>query len=131
MGAVVAPFRLGNWLGRASDGWVVGRTEGTVARVDDDARALMPLLDRQWSVARLELDELEAQAPDLGPIPLDATVTLALRWRSQHWTTAALRWLEDGYPVDGFREEVATLVDDKALSQASRHLAARLLNSIK
>jgi hypothetical protein len=121
----------GNWLGRAADGWVVGRPEGAVTRVDDDARALMPLLDRDWGVARFELDELEARAPDLGPIPLDSTVALALRWRSQHWATAALRWFEDGYPIEGFREEVATLVHDKAMPQASRHLAARLLKTIK
>jgi len=91
----------------------------------------MPLLDRDWSVARQELEALALRAPDLGPVPLSSTVALALHWRSQHWTTAALTWFRDGYPIEGFEQEVAALVSDKALPQASRHLAARLLRSIE
>lgn len=121
----------GLWLGRTRDRWVVGREGGPVASAREDARALLPLLDREWSVAQIEIKEVEQRATELGPVPLTATVGLALRWRSDHWTTAALRWLRDGFPLTALEQDLAPLPDDGTLPQASRHLAAKILRTIR
>ena len=40
---------------------------------------------------------------------------LALSWRSQHWTSAALHWLWDGFRVTGLEIDVAATSKDRAL----------------
>ena len=120
----------GLWLGRAANCWGVGRVGRSVAIVDNDARALLPLLERDWAVAQLEVEDLEERAPDLGPLPLTPTVLLALSSKvSRHWTAAALRWLVDGFPISGLSDEVANLTHDKTVSQSSRHMAAKVLKA--
>lgn len=116
----------GLWLGRAGAQWAVGRVDGQVVGAADDPRSLLPLLDIDWAVAQQEVDELEQRAPDLGAVPLAPAIRLALSWRSDHWTAAALRWLRDGFPADEFSDEVDGVTDDKRLSQATRHLARKI-----
>lgn len=122
--------KSGLWLGAAPSGtWVVGRVGGAAHEAHGDPRGLMTWLERPWSVARAEREEVQGRRPDLGPVPLAAAVRLALEWETDYWPSLALGWLSDGYPIDGLEEYLVRLQDAHWLPQRSRHLARRLLRS--
>lgn len=119
----------GLWLGATAQGWVVGRLNASPVGVESDPRALLVLLEREWSVARLELHDLEVCRPDLGSVSMVPAVKLALSGQSSRWAELALRWCADGFALDGLVGDIQSLAQDRRISQHGRHLAAKLLRA--
>jgi hypothetical protein len=65
---------------------------------------------------------------DYQSVSLSELVAFALRSSSNYWLGLAVRWLEDGFPVD---ETIAQACDEmisaKRGSQADRHAAFRMI----
>ncbi len=120
----------GLWLGRLAGRWVVGRRNGYPSEVSGHPISLLVLLERDWSVAQLEIADLELSSPGMEPISLFETVRLALSPDvSAHWTSKAIDWLQQGFPREGLRPDLERVVDDRRLSQRTRHGAERLLRT--
>lgn len=119
----------GLWLGATTKSWVVGRLGAVAAVVEDDARTLLVLLSRDWSLAKTELLELENRRPDLPPLSMRAAVQLALTGSSTWWAELALQWCADGFPLEGLEGEIDRLTTDRHLSQRGRHLAVNVMRS--
>jgi len=118
----------GLWLGASDRSWVVGQRREAGRPVNEDARSLMPLLERSWSIAKEELEEVEQRFEHLGRIPTEPTVRLALSWPA-YWAELALNWLADGYPKDGLADEIAAVESKPGFPQSVRHLARRVRRS--
>jgi len=121
----------GLWLGRQSGRWVVGRRSSRhPTDVGAEAISLLVLLERDWDVARLEIEELERETPALGAIPVRPTVKLALTAEvSPHWTVKSVGWLKAGCPLDGLHDDLARVSRDKRIPQRARHDAVKLLKA--
>lgn len=92
---------------------------------------LLPLLEKPLETAALDLP---AAVRALSEYTLPADITLqplvitALTSHSEYWPGLALKWLEDGFPMDvELTAVLAHCVEDKTLSQSDRHRARRLV----
>lgn len=119
----------GLWLGATANEWVVGRLDASLVGVEGDSRALLVLLERDWSVARLELQDLGQRRSDLGIPSMSASVKLALTGQNPRWAEFALQWCADGFPLDGLVDQIESLAHDERISQRGRHLAASVLRA--
>lgn len=92
---------------------------------------LLPLLEKPLEQAAQQLPRAVKTLEEKYILPDDITlqplVITALMSHSDYWSGLALKWLEDGFPMDA---ELTTLlthsVEDRTLSQSRRHRARRL-----
>jgi hypothetical protein len=89
---------------------------------------LLPLLKGPYSDAPDRLPSLMTSrgwsAERASEVSLPRLVVIGLTFGSAHWFSAAVDWLEQGFPID---PDIARAVDerkaDASLSQAARHAA--------
>ncbi len=92
---------------------------------------LLPLLEKPLGEGAQELPRaikaLGEKCILPGDIALQPLVVTALTSHSDYWSGLALKWLEDGFPMD---PELTTLLiqssEDRTLSQSRRHRARKL-----
>ncbi|MGY3295631.1 hypothetical protein ACVWY1_000049 [Pseudomonas sp. TE6288] len=92
---------------------------------------LLPLLEKPLEQAAQQLPRALKALGEKYILPADITlhplVVTALMSHSDYWAGLALKWLEDGFPMD---PELTTLLthsaEDRTLSQSRRHKARRL-----
>ena len=72
----------GLWLGRLAGRWVVGRRNGDPSDVSGNPISLLVLLERDWSVAQLEIADLELSSPGMEPISFSKPSGLRCRQTS-------------------------------------------------
>lgn len=92
---------------------------------------LLPLLEKPLGQGTQELPRaikaLGEKCILPGDIALQPLVVTALTSHSDYWSGLALKWLEDGFPMD---PELKTLLiqssEDRTLSQSRRHRARKL-----
>lgn len=97
---------------------------------------LLPLLEKPFETAALDLPDtvgvLSGKYTLPAGIALQPLVITALTSHSEYWSGLALKWLEDGFPID---VELTTLLahctEDQTLSQSRRHRARRLVGRKK
>lgn len=65
--------------------------------------------------------------------PSDAKAVLiaGLRWPTEYWVELALRWIEQGAPVDADIADVLQSIPTEQFSQRVRHRAQAALNAWK
>lgn len=93
---------------------------------------VLPLLEKPFEIAALDLPNIASTLGKRYTLPADLAlqplVITALASHSEYWSDLALKWLEDGFPID---VTLATLLahctEDKTMSQSRRHRARRLL----
>ncbi len=93
---------------------------------------LLPLLEKPFETAVLDFPQTLGAFSEKYTLPaaitLQSVVIIALTSHSEYWSGLALKWLEDGFPIDV--ELIALLsqcAEDKTLSQSRRHRARRLV----
>ena len=77
----------------------------------------MTWLEWPWAVAREAVEEVQGRRPDLGPVPLEAAVRLALELETDYWPFLALGWLSDCYPIRGLESHLNQLREAEWLPQ--------------
>ena len=97
---------------------------------------LLPLLEKPFETAALDLPDAVRALSKKYTLPADIAlqplVITALTSHSEYWSGLALKWLEDGFPVDiALTELLAHCAEDKTLSQSRRHRARRLVGRKK
>jgi hypothetical protein len=93
---------------------------------------LLPLLEKPLETAALDLSDAVRALGEKHTLPADIALQplliIALTSHSEYWPGLALKWLEDGFPMDAELTAVlAHCVEDKTLSQSDRHRARRLV----
>ncbi len=92
---------------------------------------LLPLLEKPLEEGAQELPGAIKALGERCTLPADIAlqplVVTALTSHSDYWSGLALKWLEDGFPMD---PELTTLLvqstEDRTLSQSQRHRARKL-----
>ncbi|TLP60053.1 MULTISPECIES: hypothetical protein [Pseudomonas] len=92
---------------------------------------LLPLLEKPLEEAAQQLPHAVKALSEKCTLPaniaLQPLVVTALTSHSDYWAGLALKWLEDGFPMD---PELITLLthgaEDRTLSQSRRHRARKL-----
>ncbi|MFK3602424.1 MAG: hypothetical protein WBM22_26025 [Pseudomonas fluorescens] len=97
---------------------------------------LLPLLEKPFETAALDLHDAVRALSKKYMLPADIAlqplVITALMSHSEYWSGLALKWLEDGFPIDiPLNALLAHCAEDKTLSQSRRHRARRLLGRKK
>jgi hypothetical protein len=97
---------------------------------------LLPLLEKPFETAALDLPDAVGALSEKYTLPagiaLQPLVITALTSHSEYWSGLALKWLEDGFPLDGeLTALLARCTEDKTLSQSRRHRARRLVGRKK
>ncbi|MCQ3032650.1 hypothetical protein NLO88_18525 [Pseudomonas syringae] len=92
---------------------------------------LLPLLEKPFETAALDLPDAITALSKKYTLPTDIAlqplVITALTSHSEYWSGLALKWLEDGFPIDiTLAAFLVHCADDKTLSQSCRHRARRL-----
>lgn len=92
---------------------------------------LLPLLEKPLKTATLELPDAIKALNEKYSLPADIAlqplVITALSSHSEYWSGLALKWLEEGFPIDvELTALLAQCATDKSLSQSRRHRARRL-----
>jgi hypothetical protein len=93
---------------------------------------LLPLLEKPFETAALDLPDAVSALSEKYTLPADVAfqplVILALMSHSEYWSGLALKWLEDGFPIDvELNALLAHCAEDKTLSQSRRLRARRLV----
>lgn len=93
---------------------------------------LLPLLEKPFETAALDLPGALKALSKKYTLPCDVTlqplVITALTSHSEYWSGLALKWLEDGFPIDtALTALLARCAEDNTLSQSRRHRALRLV----
>lgn len=93
---------------------------------------LLPLLEKPFETAALDLPDAASALSKKYTLPADIAlhplVITALTSHSEYWSGLALKWLEDGFPVDiALTELLAHCAEDKTRSQSCRHRARRIV----
>ncbi|WP_416362956.1 hypothetical protein [Pseudomonas sp. NFX183] len=93
---------------------------------------LLPLLEKPFEMAVLDLPDAVSVLSKKYTLPTDIAlqplVITALTSHSEYWSGLALKWLEDGFPVDiAMTALLAHCAEDKTLSQSHRQRARRLV----
>jgi len=93
---------------------------------------LLPLLElpQQTVVQSFEqsLRDYGLSSADIACVSLSDLVVCALRSESVHWTSLAVRWLADGFPIDQTIVRAGDeMVEAKRGTQADRHTLFRLM----
>ncbi|WPN25366.1 hypothetical protein [Pseudomonas marginalis] len=93
---------------------------------------LLPLLEKPFETAALDLPDTASALSKKYTLPADIAlqplVITALTSHSEYWSGLALKWLEDGFPVDiALTELLAHCAEDKTRSQSCRHRARRIV----
>ncbi|TVT85882.1 hypothetical protein [Pseudomonas sp. H3(2019)] len=97
---------------------------------------LLPLLEKPFETAALDLPDAVRALSKKYTLPADIVlqplVITALTSHSEYWSGLALKWLEDGFPIDvELTALLAHCAEDKMLSQSRRHRARRLVGRKK
>ncbi|WP_339505094.1 hypothetical protein [Pseudomonas sp. RL_105y_Pfl2_101] len=97
---------------------------------------LLPLLEKPVETAALDLPDAIRALREKYTLPADIAlqplVVTALRSHSEYWSGLALKWLEDGFPLDvELTALLAHCTEDKTLSQSRRHRVRRLVGREK
>ncbi|MGN2409359.1 hypothetical protein ACTACD_26745 [Pseudomonas syringae] len=97
---------------------------------------LLPLLEKPFETAALDLPDAVGALSEKYTLPagiaLQPLVMTALTSHSEYWSWLALKWLEDGFPLDvELTAVLARCTEDKTLSQSRRHRARRLVGRKK
>jgi hypothetical protein len=97
---------------------------------------LLPLLEKPFETAALDLPDAVKTLGKKYTLPADIAlqplVITALMSHSEYWSGLALKWLEDGFPIDiPLTALLAHCAEDKTLSQSRRHRARRLVGRKK
>ncbi|NWD45373.1 hypothetical protein [Pseudomonas yamanorum] len=93
---------------------------------------LLPLLEKPLETAALDFPDAVRALGEKHTLPADIAlqplVITALTSHPEYWPGLALKWLEDGFPMDvELTAVLAHCVEDKTLSQSDRHRARRLV----
>ncbi|TWC06432.1 MULTISPECIES: hypothetical protein [unclassified Pseudomonas] len=92
---------------------------------------LLPLLEKPFEVAALDLPDAVKTLGIKYTLPteiaLQPLVVTALASHSKYWAGLALRWLEEGFPLDlELSQLLAHCAENRALPQSHRHRACKL-----
>lgn len=92
---------------------------------------LLPLLEKPFETAALDLPDAVRALGKKYTLPteiaLQPLVITALTSQSEYWAGLALKWLEDGFPIDfELTGLLAHCAENQTLSQSRRHRARRL-----
>jgi hypothetical protein len=93
---------------------------------------LLPLLELPQQVVVQSLEQsfrdFGLSSADFASVSLRDLTVCALRSESAHWTSLAVRWLADGFPIDETIVRAGDeMVDAKRGTQADRHTLFRLI----
>jgi len=92
---------------------------------------LLPLLEKPFEVAERDLPDAASTLRKKYTLPaeiaLQPLVVTALTSHSEYWAGLALRWLEDGFPLDlELTQLLAHCAENRILPQSHRHRARKL-----
>jgi hypothetical protein len=85
-------------------------------------------MDSPQNVVPLERPFAEFPA---GPSDAKAVLLAGLRWPTEYWVELALRWVEQGAPVDAEVAAALQLIPSSQFSQSVRHRARAAMNRWK
>lgn len=119
-----------------TEGWcVLSHGEVFFAKAEADCMLLLPILEiaaRDFLPSLVVAEELEpAYVHSIGEFPREGLVRYALIHSvSEYWPDKALAWLEgDSLLVKKLMVPLERLIENKSMSQRTRHKAKRLINS--
>jgi hypothetical protein len=124
---ILAVKPQGPWLVVVSGAWCVESPAGVTDAPWETSRVwLLPLLERPRAEVESEARRvLGPSDPDLAEA-LRAIVDRGLTAWSDYWISRALKWIADD-EVERFGEHLHKIALDRRWSQASQHVAKRLL----